>query len=436
MRCVLGKDIFYRKYKDEVILYETENKKVFVLNAFSYEVLNYFKDYIEVETVVEKLIGKYNLQDSKDNLYEFINSLISKGILIEEKNLEFEVQNIEHKYYSKNLESDELTSVLIELTFNCNEKCKHCYCCVDDSKTELNTIEVKYLLKELREMGVLDIIFTGGDLFTRTDTFEILNYAYDLGFLITIFTNGIALKDSDLFSLKSIYPKAVHFSVYSHIPEKHDYITQVNGSYNKTIEIIKKCVLLKIPVNIKVPVLSTNCNEIDELSKLAISLGTTIQFGMTISPTNNGGKEPFEFRMQNDEDYYKAFASINKNLKYKCNDSLVSEDSKICGAGRHSISINPYGEVYPCNSLLISCGNIREKNIKDIWSQSNILKEIRKITMGNIKGCESCQNKNKCFYCMGEALLETGDYLSKYDEACRLTKASLYSLERKKQNEY
>lgn len=46
-------------------------------------------------------------------------------------------------------------------------------------------------------MNVVEVTFTGGDLFVREDTFEILEYAFQKGFAINIFTNGTLLKDED-----------------------------------------------------------------------------------------------------------------------------------------------------------------------------------------------------------------------------------------------
>ncbi len=64
--------------------------------------------------------------------------------------------------------------------------------------------------------------------------------AYSKRFLMDIFTNGTLLDGMDYIRLKSCHPRCVHFSVYSHIPQKHDAVTQTPGSFEKTIKAIGK----------------------------------------------------------------------------------------------------------------------------------------------------------------------------------------------------
>lgn len=285
------------------------------------------------------------------------------------------------------------------------------------------------MLDDLRSMDVFEVTFTGGDLFVRKDAFEILEYANSIGLMINVFTNGIALSDSDLIRLKSLHLKSIHFSVYSHIPEKHDYFTQVDGSFAKTTDVIRKCVLLGIPVNIKTCVMNYNADDIEGILELAEKLGTTVQVSMSISAKNDGDKTPMALRVGQEKLYAAVMRKVNKHVLIHCSNELneirSSVNSAICGAGVHSLNINPYGDVFPCNALLIKCGNVREQNIRDIWEHSVVLKEIRGFTVDKMKGCEGCSEVLYCNFCPGSALTETGDPLQRYDEACMLTKAKL-----------
>ena len=172
-----------------------------------------------------------------------------------------------------------------------------------------------------------------------------------------------------------------------------------------------------------------NADDIEGILELAEKLGTTVQVSMSISAKNDGDKTPMALRVGQEELYAAVMRKVNKHVLIHCSNELneirSSVNSAICGAGVHSLNINPYGDVFPCNALLIKCGNVREQNIRDIWEHSVVLKKIREFTVDKMKGCEGCSEVLYCNFCPGSALTETGDPLQRYDEACMLTKAKL-----------
>jgi len=82
----------------------------------------------------------------------------------------------------------------LELTLQCNLRCKHCYLDgVHDGipgEQELSTEEWYDILDQLADAGTLWLLMTGGEPFARSDFLDIYTYAKKRGFLITIFTNG------------------------------------------------------------------------------------------------------------------------------------------------------------------------------------------------------------------------------------------------------
>ncbi len=424
MKFKIASDVFYRLYGDHTLLYRTGSKMVYLFNASAKEILDCFLEETDVESCLAVLEKKYGYsEDIRAGVVSFIDQIYTAGVLVKENVLVEDRNNAEVLFKDQFMPENTLYSVLFELTFRCNERCRHCYC-VQDDKNELTTQEVMRVLDELAEMNVFEVTFTGGDLFVRKDVFEILEYAYRKRFLISIFTNGIALEDRDFLRLKAIYPKAIHFSLYSHIAEKHDAFTQVKGSFEKTIAAIKKCVLLNIPVNIKTTAMEYNYEDIEGLLTLAKRLGTTIQVGMSVNAKNNGDLSPVQFRIDSIEKYSKIIKLIGDNIEF-CGDEALypKERDRICGAGKHALSINPYGEVFPCNALLLSSGNVLECPLKEIWNGSNTLQKVRSFTFSQIKGCEGCSSKIICNFCPGAAWAETGDPLQRFDEPCNLMKA-------------
>jgi len=81
-----------------------------------------------------------------------------------------------------------------------------------------------------------------------------------------------------------------------------------------------------------------------------------------------------------------------------------------CIAGLSYCRIYPTGEVTPCPYLPIKLGNIREKSFKDIWLNSEILKNLR--DFNKLKGkCGICEYRDTCGGCRARAYGLTSNFL-------------------------
>ena len=80
-------------------------------------------------------------------------------------------------------------SVHLDLTYRCNEHCIHCYLDQEDHG-EMNTAEIKGVLDQLAAAGVFFLVFSGGEIFLRTDLFELIEHARSLMFCVKLKTNG------------------------------------------------------------------------------------------------------------------------------------------------------------------------------------------------------------------------------------------------------
>src|SRR4030095_7190721 len=76
------------------------------------------------------------------------------------------------------LRSDEHApfSAMIEISDRCNEVCVHCYQ-IQGRKGEMSTEEIKTVLDELADMGVLFLTLSGGEPTLRKDFLDIVRHA-------------------------------------------------------------------------------------------------------------------------------------------------------------------------------------------------------------------------------------------------------------------
>lgn len=82
-------------------------------------------------------------------------------------------------------------SMQIYLTNECNMRCPHCYMFAGLKKEhELSTKEIFEIISIFKKHGGNTIVFSGGEIATRKDLYEILQYSYSLGISNEILTNG------------------------------------------------------------------------------------------------------------------------------------------------------------------------------------------------------------------------------------------------------
>ena len=79
------------------------------------------------------------------------------------------------------------------ITRKCNYRCRGCNVWKEQDQRELSTEEVKRGLDILRDLGIVELVISGGDPLLRKDISEIIDYASNL-FVTTVYDNGSMAK--------------------------------------------------------------------------------------------------------------------------------------------------------------------------------------------------------------------------------------------------
>ena len=82
--------------------------------------------------------------------------------------------------------------VVWNITRACNLKCVHCYNDSGAGKSfnDITTEKAKAVLDDLAGFGVPSVLFSGGEPLMRSDLFDLIQYAGQLGLCTVISTNG------------------------------------------------------------------------------------------------------------------------------------------------------------------------------------------------------------------------------------------------------
>ncbi len=301
---------------------------------------------------------------------------------------------------------------VFELTYKCNLRCRHCFH-ADHSSQPLNIEQIKHIFKNIAASGTFDISFTGGEVFTRHDIFDIFEASHREKFLIAVFTNGTLITKETAKRLKRYNIRSVEMSIYGPTSDLHDKITGVKGSFNALINAIRFLRSYNIPVALKAKLFKDTFSVYRELKKLAEALDVTrYSFGHMIVPMKDGSKKNTHMKMSGGylSDY---FALMNedgvftkmKNNKF-ANAKCAMPELNVCSAGHNTFGINPYGELMPCILSQVSAGSLLKASLKDLWHSSDVLKQWREIKLKDIYKCNKCKLIGMCVICQAEQLLE------------------------------
>ncbi len=314
---------------------------------------------------------------------------------------------------------------MFEVTPYCNLKCVHCYVthCRYQEKL-LSLAEIRDIFDKVVARGCLWMQLTGGEPLLRPDFLDIYSYAKKKGLVVTILTNGTLITPAIADYLYEWKPRAVEISLYGATRETYEKVTGVAGSYEKCIRGIELLAERRIPLRLKTMALTINRHEIGQMKQYADSLGLNFRFDASIGPRLDGGLEPCDYRLTPEEvvELDIQFPEHVQQWNERCQgySGLIVRDSLyLCGAGRYSYFIDPFGRLTPCLMARSQSYDLRRSTFDEGWDR--FLADIREQKAMSGSKCSGCGLQLMCDRCPPLSELETGDQNKEVAWMCRLT---------------
>lgn len=317
--------------------------------------------------------------------------------------------------------------VHIDVTYRCDLDCVHCYL-ADRDKEDLSFDEYVRLFAELKELGTLFVLISGGEIFHRKDGLDIIREARRNRFEVRLITHGGHITEDVARELSEIGIAAVGMSIYAADAATHDAVTKVPGSWERTVQAARNLRAHGVTVLLKCVLMNVNQGVVDEMKALARSVDSAIEFGFEIKGDNKGSDALMGLNMELG-DRIAVAGCVYPELIDMESLPWFSPDKHTCLAGNASCYIGPDGTVQPCLEWYEDCGNIRERSFTEIWKTAPVFVRARTIRRKSFEGCSSCENFSHCSLCPAKAHRETGSPTGSAPSKCRETMAKVLSFE-------
>lgn len=272
--------------------------------------------------------------------------------------------------------------------WNCNQRCVHCYAAgqTHADETELSTEQWKRIIDILREAGVTQITFTGGEPTLRSDIFELIEYGK--WFITRLNTNGILLTQDFCAKLKAASLDSLQITFYSADESVHNALVGAQ-KYNETVAGIRNALAAGLNLSVNTPLCTLNRDYVKTLEMLH-EMGVIYVTCSGLITTGNAAKEESEnLQLTNSEIREVLEKAVEYCYKNGMEISFTSPgwvgpefcrklgiNPPSCGACLSNMAITPGGSVVPCQSWLSGeeLGNILETGWEKIWNSPECAK--------------------------------------------------------------
>lgn len=351
--------------------------------------------------------------------YVFRNRKFNQAVVKQERT---ELDAAVHDLGFLNKEEDKVDSAYVHVTDACNLHCLGCYSFVEkrNVQNEMDTETLKRIFKSLSDVGVNQIVISGGEPFLRDDMDELCRFIKEECHIgnLSVITNGTLPHERYTQALEYIDELNISIDGY----DEYTRFIRDKGIMDKVIRTVK-VLRNHVNLNLIVTLHKKNIEHMDKYSDLAKNLNVSYSYSIFTVDENNPVYQGFLLTDKDLIEIERRLSSLNEEVQV--NDVPMMKDAIYCRdrceAGRKLISVDAMGLVYPCHMLheeKLVLGDAKISSIKDIvFSESNPLLNQN---VDDIDDCSGCEFKYLCGGgCRGRSYLKYGSF-DKKDSYCAM----------------
>lgn len=325
--------------------------------------------------------------------------------------------------------------LLAELTYACPLQCPYCSNPLQlpsSRKQELSTEQWLSVMQQARELGAVQLGFSGGEPLVRPDLEVLVEEATRLGFYCNLITSAVGLTSDRLRRLRDNGLNHIQISFQGSDRETNARFGGTD-SFDHKMAMTKEAIALGVPLGLNFVLHRHNIHQVEDFLMLAEQLGAEFvelantqyyawalhnrdQLMPSQQQLNEARAATERFRAQHTGHMRAIFVAPDyfDDRPKKCSN----------GWGTTFITVTPEGDVLPCQSAKVIEGltfpNVREDKLHDIWHSSDLFQRFRG-TKWMKEPCASCPEQELDLGgCRCQAYLLTGDAYAT-DPVCSLS---------------
>lgn len=301
----------------------------------------------------------------------------------------------------------------LELTPACNNRCPGCFNVFVEDQGDRPALEKppplplegwREILTKIKPHAHL-IKLTGGEPTLHPEFAGIVSLLRELDIPFSIFTNGGWLEPESVIALLRDTPQFRGFLISLHgaIPASHDAFSATPGSFQRTTENIRQATAAGLPVSISTVLHKHNLGEIKAIATLASELGADhVVFNRYLGLEREGislSDKELRQAVRQIGRMQKTTAIGNRRSKIanvrfgNCIPQCFMRNSSTgCLAGVAYCTIDPWGNMRPCNHSPRLCGNLLEVPVETAW-RSTVMEGFRELIPAE---CYTCVAFSQC----------------------------------------
>lgn len=334
-----------------------------------------------------------------------------------------------------------------ELTPECNFRCRMCYVrktheeVLHHAKAGMTLQQWLRIAREARAQGMLYLLLTGGEPFLWPDFWDLYEELVQMGFLISINSNGSLITDTVIARLKKAPPVRINITLYGASDATYEALCGAKGVFHRVDEAIRGLKAAGILVKLNGSLTPYNVGDLEACRQYAKEQNLILETVSYMFPPLrrdasmvgvNDRFTPEEAAIVNARDYRltygeELYAERMKRiaqgvipapmLDEQCIDPL--DGTVRCRAGRASFWITWDGCMTPCGMMPTPAVDITNQPFETAWKQ--IVDETAQMHLSGV--CKACPDRRICHSCAAMALAETGSVSGIPKYLCEMTAA-------------
>jgi radical SAM protein len=330
--------------------------------------------------------------------------------------------------------------VFYEVTQACDLVCRHCRACAQPRRhpDELDGELSKQLISQLAGFPKRPmLVITGGDPMKRDDLVDLVEHGVAAGLHVALTPSATPLVTRDAIRrLAAAGLSRLALSLDGADAAMHDRFRGVEGSFERTLEIMDYAREAGLPLQVNTTVTRWNVSQIDAVAALMADLGIVLWSVFFVVPVgratlddriapeeyevvferllNHSKRQSYQIKTTEAPHYRHLLLEHNKNQSADQRGQRGADRSRFLlgtNDGKGVLFVSHAGLIHPSGFLPIVCGIYPWNSVVDVYQRSPIFRALRDADRLRDK-CGVCEYRNICGGSRSRSYACTGDPLA------------------------